>query len=377
MRHGFVLVISAEPLDATTTLFFGQRLGLENEAIRVVRYDRRHYASLLAAANAVILVRGLFEFADITRCSHALRTPIYYFLDDNFMVLKKAGGVDARFVQSYADSRVRDALSGFAGVLLATTPLVDDFVERRLHPRLRLYPPMMSAGAPAPHPHPESPLRVAFFGGRHVHAFFRGTILPALRRMAALQPVRLTAFGIDATIEPSEGLSIVHEPYAASYEAGTAALAAAGVDILLHALAPGVANNAFKNPHALITAHAIGAVPIVSRAAPYHEALAAQAAFVCDDSEESWYRQIRSAAMDRQVRQAVRDRLAVFCRERFDGSINRQVLRGILEMHPSPHAMWRPLRGAAAAAYLQLSRAGTAASRLARMRGVHVRVTLP
>lgn len=363
---GSVLVVSSEPADATTTIFFGGRLDVPGDNLHVVRHDRRNYATPLAAANAIILVRGLFEFADISHCGHALGTPTYYFCDDNFMVLRDHGEPAARFAQAYTDDRVRAALRPCAGVLVSTSALAEFFAQRQLHPRIHLYPPMMAT--PVPHRHDaQRATHVAFFGGRHLHAFFHDPILPALRRVAARQPLTLTTVGLDDRIGPSPGLTISHLPYQPSYEAGVAALERARLGVLLHPLATDLPNNRYKNPHALITALALGAMPVVSNAAPYADAVASHAALGCDDTEESWCQQIQRAVADRAVRHAVHDRLTAYCRERFDGLINRQVIRGILETHPSPDPMWQPFRSAAAATHLIVSRAGRAvASRMAR-----------
>ncbi len=139
---GYALVVSLQPLDAPTTLFFGHLLRVWPDAVRVVLYGRDDIAGPLSAASAVVLVRGLFEFAGVTRCARALRIPLYYFLDDNFIVLRAQGGIEAAFVARYSAEAVRTALRGFAGVLLATPALVDHFAAERLHPRLFLYPPI-------------------------------------------------------------------------------------------------------------------------------------------------------------------------------------------------------------------------------------------
>jgi len=83
----FVLVVSLQPLDATTSLFFGHLLDQRASPLRVTQYGGRHCAALLSRASAVIFVRGLFECAELAGCARMLGIPTYYFLDDNFMVL--------------------------------------------------------------------------------------------------------------------------------------------------------------------------------------------------------------------------------------------------------------------------------------------------
>ena len=367
--RGFVLVVSLQPLDATTTLFFGQQLRLAPDAIRVVQYGRDDVAGPLGAASAVVLVRGLLEFGDVARAARALRIPLYYFLDDNFIVLRDQGGSEAAFVSQYSIDNVRRALREFAGVLLATPALVDYFVEQRLHPRLFLFPPVAGVdGLPVP-PARWSGLHVAFFGGRHLHAMFLHTVVPAVRRLASERPVTLLTTGVAEPLQPSNGLSVVQQPYDQSYARGIARLTAEGVDLLVHPTAPGLATNPFKNPHALISANALGAVPIVSNSPPYDGLGPDEVALRCDNSEESWYRALARATADESLRSAVREHLARYCADRFGGTRNREVLETILGEH-APPAGGRILRSGIARGCLLMSLASRAGSRVGRRMGL-------
>jgi len=384
---GFVLVVSLEPLDATSTLFFGERLGLAAEQMRMVQYGSREVAGLLARAAAVIVVRGLFELDDVVRCARVLRIPLYYFLDDNFIVLRDHGGVEAAFVTRYSLDNVRTALRGFAGVLLATPPLLEYFAEWRLHPRLLLWPPVADSHPPATLSGPRSRLHVAFFGGRHLHQMFKDTIVPAIRRLALARPVALLVAGIPEPIPSSHGLMVTHLAYDADYRRGIAALAAEGVDLLLHPVAPGLANNIYKNPHAVISAHALGAVPIVSDAPPYgagsHSSvpevpvgahfsapdagLAAEGvALFCDNTEKSWHQALLQASTDQRLAAAIRASVDRYCVNRFSGEINRAVVAGLLREHRPPAPVWGAIRAGLARGCGLMAKAGRAASRLAR-----------
>ena len=61
----FVLVVSLQPLDAMTTLFFGHLVGQVPEAIQVVRHGDPQLAAALAGASAIVLVRALFELDSV------------------------------------------------------------------------------------------------------------------------------------------------------------------------------------------------------------------------------------------------------------------------------------------------------------------------
>jgi hypothetical protein len=351
-----LLVVSMQPLDATTTLFFQHVASQLPGNIRIT-HDRGHdVAAAMSGASALVLVRGLFEFRALSRCARALKIPVYYFADDNFMVLRDQRGPAARFVEQYSVTAVRRALRRFAGVLLSSSPLVDYYASNGLHPCLLLYPPVASRPAASATPLAAPRLRVAFYGGLHLHDFLRHRIVPALRRVARERPVTLIVVGMTEPIPPSEGLLIVDEAYAESYARGLDTLADHGVDVLIHPVEPGLANNAFKNPHALISANQLGAVPIVSARAPYDGLQGEGVALFCDDAEDSW-RQALLQAADRQTAVAIRTRLAAFCAERFSGRVNLQVINSTLLTHPAPARWSIPWRRSVIHAILLVSRA--------------------
>ncbi len=366
----FVLVVSLQPLDATTTLFFGHLQRRMPDAIRVVQYGTDDVAASLGEAAAVVLVRGLFEFGDVARCARALRIPLYYFLDDNFIVLRDQGGAGAEFVTRYLAGDVRAALRDFAGVLLATPSLVSYFSEQRLHPHLFLFPPVMDAEALAA-PRAAGPaVTVAFFGGRHLHRQLLDVIVPAVRRLAVQRPVRLLAAGVPDSIPASEGLVVSQQAYDESYTRGLRALAAEGVDVLVHPAAAGMANNVYKNPHALISARALAAIPIVSNAPPYDAVGLDGVALTCEDSEASWFNALTQAVTDDTLRAKLGARLATYCDEHFSGSPNRAVVETMLVGYTPrgwAQTVWR--RGVARGCQV-LSLAGRAVARVTRVKAL-------
>jgi hypothetical protein len=282
------------------------------------------------------------------------------------MVLREQQGPAARFVQRYSVTNVRQQLRRCAGVLLASSPLVDYFASHGLHSRLTLYPPVSGGAAPAA-PRPASPrLHVAFYGGSHLHDFFLRTVVPAVRGVARERPVTLIAIGMTTAIPASDGLQVIQEPYDESYARGIDTLARYGVDVLMHPVAPGVGNNTFKNPHALISANALGAIPVVSTRAPYDGLQAEGVALFCDDSEESW-RQALLQAADQHTATALRAGLAAFCSDRFSGRVNREVIDGILRQCAPPSRWSIPLRRSVISTVLLASRAARIFGRATRV----------
>lgn len=334
----FVLVVSLQPLDASTALFFGNLLSDGEAPLRVTRYGGLNCGALLSRASAVIIVRGLFECADLADCARMLGIPVYYFLDDNFMVLREQGGRDAEFVGAYSLDAVRAALKPYAGVLLSGNALIEYFKDHALHEQLMLFPPVMAARV-VPAPARRSGAHLAFFGGRHLHGIFHEAVLPAIRRLARQRPVTLIVVGLPAPLLVSEGLTIIAEPYHPAYDDGMDRLTDLGVDVLVHPSASGMANNAYKNPHALISARRLGAVPVVSNVAPYVELCADGVVICCGDSSESWYDALAGLVDDPDKVAELHTRLDAYCEQRFSGTSNRELLRELVGRHAAPRPM--------------------------------------
>lgn len=195
-------------------------------------------------------------------------------------------------------------------------------------------------------------------------------ILPAVRRLAIDRPVTLIAAGVNGAIAPSPGLSVVEQPCDMSYARGLRRLAATGVDVLVHPTAPSLDNNRYKNPHALISANAIGAIPVVSDRPPYSDLRQVGVALFCDDSPESFYAAFAQVGEPAQ-RAPIGDRLEKFCSSQYGGRINREVMDKMLSLHESPPARWRRVRTGVVRAAVLLGRLRPAMARLrpARLRG--------
>jgi len=351
----YVLAISREPEDASTTLFFGHLTERLAGGLRVARYGQPGFAAEVAGCSAIILVRGLFEMDSVVWAARVLNLPLYYFVDDNFMRLRGQPGPWSTFVEHYSAVNVRTRLRVFAGVLLSSSALIDYFKDEQLHHRLMLFPPVESARVLPRSRESRGAAGVGFFGGAHLHDTFRQWVLPAIRRLAAEQPISLRVAGVSETIAASPGLTIAHQEYDGSYARGLEKFAAAGVDVLVHPSVAGLANNAYKNPHALISARAIGAVPIVSDRPPYDDLRSAGVALLCDDSIESWYAALVQA-LGPVERGLLGERLVSFCSSQFGGSVNRQVIDETGGPHSSSSRPWALPRRAVVRASVLIDR---------------------
>lgn len=352
---GYIAAVSLAPNDATCTLFFANLTG--RSALRIVPFPGSNVAAACAGARAVIIVRGLFEFGNLIATLQRLRIPLYYFVDDNFMLIREEADIYGTLCRDYSLERVKAALGGFSGVLLATPALVDYFAEHGLSDRLTLYPPVAGPALDVVSNRTERPLSIAFFGGSHRREPFLRYVYPAVRRLAMDRDVTLVAAGIEADLVREAGrLRVVSLPYNPSYPDALREVAAYGIDILVHPSGE-TRNNAFKNPHVLINARALGAAPVFSNLAPYDAVASEGVAVLCENTQDAWFHALTRVAIDRSLREALRMRLSAYCQQHFGGRVNIDVLRRIQQAHEAPSAAGRMTRLVAASASLSLDRA--------------------
>lgn len=355
------------PADATVSLFFtniADRAPLRIQYFAVEDLSRPHHAARavsrvvprLVSARAVIFNRGLFEFGSMVSTAGWLGIPRYYFVDDNFMILKDEPGVyDPRLGSKYSRDRVRQVLSGFEGVLLATPSLVEYFREHQLHPRLELYPPVSRVPPPPARCRDRARVHIAFFGGMHRREPFLQHVLPAIARFSEQHPVTLFAAGIDLSgaVVPAT-VSVVPVPYNPAYPDALQAMAANAIDVLVHP-SNVTANNIYKNPHFLINARALGATPIFSNAAPYAELSGDDLLVLSENTVGDWYSALARVATDDQLRIRLQANLAAYIERHFNGDANVAIINRIAAAHSRPGAAMAAARAVPAAASLTAS----------------------
>jgi len=357
LREGYVLVVTPDRDAAPTVLFFGGLGVTRGRRIRIAQYRRDAMITGLGGATAVLFVRGLFEFEGLVSLARRLGIPRYYFVDDHLMIIRDQGGDAAAFARDHTQEAVTGMVADFAGVLVSTVPLMNDFRARAIHPQLELFPPTAIPAVPCSRD--DGAVTIGFFGGSHLHQILKTAIVPAVRDLAASRPVTLVVVGAKEAIGASPGLTVLQLPYQ-SYLDGVRALGRAGVTVLAHPVAPGLPGNAFKNPHALITAGALGAVPVVSDAPPYSTLRHRGIAVLCGEDPRSWYGGLTSAV---QESAAIVPRLIAYCSTEFSGHTNARVWDAILADYPPPSALAAATRSAVTAAALSAGWIGRVARR--------------
>jgi glycosyltransferase involved in cell wall biosynthesis len=370
MTPGYVLVVARARDDPFTALFFG---GLPPDIIRNVRIRAFGIDSLTAglagAAAVIVMRRGLFDFGRLGACARVLGIPRYYFIDDNFMIVREEPELYGPDWSEYTDDNVRRALRGFEGVLLGSRPLLDYFAERSLHPRLIEYPPIAwpvlrprarGGGRAA-----EEPFRIAFFGGDHRRDVLAAVVYPAIRRLARGHAVELIVAGIDpASLPSAPNVHVVHQPYEIRYGEALGQLARHRIDVLVHPT-PATRNNPYKNTNVLINARAVGAVPVLSDMPPYDTLGSPPPAVLCANDEDAWYAALARLADDRCLGDEVFQRVERYCQEHFSGDVNAAAIQNILAAHGAPGRAARVARRVVAGPPLAFDRAGAWARRTA------------
>jgi hypothetical protein len=343
--HGRLLVVTTAH-DASTTLYFDHLPAALHNRVRIV-YPDTHGPEEMAGASAVVFVRDALKMSPWIDYAQWVGIPCYYFLDDNFVALGELGG-DFSYLRPYTDDALRRRLRGFAGVLLSTHALIDYFRRRRLHSNQIYYPPIARKPAwketpPAP-PKPAGTTRIAFFGGSHRLPALQEQVFPAIAEIAREHPVELFAAGMDEGSAPVPGnLKTVCFPHDPSYDIALARMTACEIDLLVHPNSD-TPNDAYKTCNVLISAWAMGAVPLVSDAPPYTGLAGRNVAVLCGRDPRSWRDAVRGCAEDPRLRESLRRDLDAYCLGHYGGRENVAVLQVILESHPAAGAALCKLR---------------------------------
>jgi hypothetical protein len=343
--NGHLLVVTPGH-SASATLYFDHLPAPLRGRVRIA-YPGTHEEEEMIGASAVVFVCSVLAMQPWIDYAERLQIPCYYFLDDNFLVL---GGRASPYpeLRGYTDDALRERLRGFAGVLLSSRRLIDYFREKDLHANLLYYPPIAGKPAwkealPAP-PKPAGTTRIAFFGGSHRLPAFLEQVLPAIAQLARERPVELFAAGLERDwLPPAQNLNIICFPFELSYDIALARLAACEIDLLVHPNSD-TCNNEYKTLNVLISAWAMGAVPLLNDAPPYRDLAGRNVAILCDANQQSWRDAMRSCAEHPQSRESLRRNLDAFCLRHFGGQENVAVLQAILASHPAPGAMLREMR---------------------------------
>jgi hypothetical protein len=288
---------------------------------------------VLARSDAVILVRQVLDprFELIARWCTSMQVPLYYLIDDNFIVLREEVPKLAR----YTEERIARALEHFAGVLCTSAALADYF--RALAPRadVQTIGPVFDATKLAKMRKlaaaPGRALRVGFIGGEFRHRSLEADVLPALAALSTDLAVEVFSRGPlpDADRWPFETTAV---PFIHSFDGFLTSWRPLGIDVLVHPRGDTV-NIDYKTSSVLLSALYLGAVPIVGGDPAFHDLGEAHGVLRADGDRASWESALRRAGAPERRRELL-SRLEAFCRSSFAPDRTVRALDRILAATP-------------------------------------------
>jgi glycosyltransferase involved in cell wall biosynthesis len=326
--YGKVLVVAPE-LSASISLPF------ENLSDSYFRFTTLAFLDFkdIMSAQAIIICRDLVaaRTRQLVKIARLLNINLYYYLDDNFIVLSEEIDV----LREYTRDNLIKLLSGFSGVLVPTSSLADFFLNEKLHDNVYVFPPILPARIW--HDYPVYPvksdgvLRIGFMGGSHRNQNFLDYILPAILRLAKERKIELIVAGnLQIPDHMVFGLTVYKFPFDISYELTIGRMVSSEIDILVHA-GSSTNNNPYKTLNVLVNAWAIGATPVLAKQPPYENVEKDGLGLLCDaESSESWYEKLLMAATNPAVTKQISKKIDSFLHYEYSGQKNLNVIQKIL-----------------------------------------------
>lgn len=319
------LLVLTRAQDASVALTF-EHIPSAERNIRFVTplyFDSRE----LANASAAIISRDLFspEMHHWVNAAKKIKVPLYYYLDDNFILLSK----EIPELEAYTVENVRKELSSFQGVLVASQALADFFINNDIHSRVHVFPPNIPHktwldNSQIPQKAKEV-TRIGFMGGQHRHQMFIDVVLPAIIKLAKEHPIELVIGGdLEIPLNKHPHLNIFQFPFDTSYRLALGRMQSAAIDILVHA-GSATFNNPYKTLNVLLNAWTLDALPILANQPPYQDVERLELGLLCNDTEQ-WYENLHRAIMDPIFVKNIRAKLDRFVKENYSGKQNLKVL---------------------------------------------------
>lgn len=327
--HGKILVVAPE-LSASTSLHF---MHLAKNYFRIDTINTLDFKEVIGA-QAVILCRDLISpiTQKLLRVLRMLKIPVYYFTDDNFIVL--SGEITE--LKEYTIENLRDWLQDFSGVLVSTPSLAEYFLREKIHHRVYVFPPSLPDRGwfdfsllPSK---PAEVVRIGIVSGAHRYKHFLDYIQPALKRLAQEYRIEIVVVG-DLPLSGQE-YPVYRYPASQSHKLTLGRLMSSEIDILIHP-ASHTKNNPYKNLNVLINAWLIRAVPVLPNQPPYENVERQNLGFLCEpDNTDSWYEKLKLAISDQERARQIRENLDTFLHLEYSGRKNEEVIEQILSELP-------------------------------------------
>ena len=309
-----ILVLINEP-SASVVSF--DRVASQNITVRFASiFDL--YEADLALVDAIIISRDIVTGTKYLDLIRKLKIPVYYYTDDNFLVVAVQNQHDL-LVREFAKASTRETFEKFNGIIVSSENLLLDFKARGLHENLILLEPAIDAQLISDYPKlPKPYFSVAFLGGVFRTDVLQNCVLPALKRLSEETPVRLYCpddFNLNKYV--SENFQIYTLPRTSCLDLVLTKFGRFDVDVQVHS-GKKLPNNKYKTENALINATTIGAVLLASRVEPYKSGLNQGCYMMTANTVDAWYASLKRLADNSAIRDEIYQKAKQYCTIRYD-----------------------------------------------------------
>ena len=347
------LLVSTAFYDASTSLCFDNPPSIAHVQIIESNDSRK---TEVVQATALIIVREIFDrnnqiWIDIAKKTNV---PIYWFIDDNFMVLS----AESKEYSMYRPENVKQFMHLFAGILASTEAIQQYFCDQKLHDNVLVYPPISTL----PLKHRESAVprkqnnsfRLLFFGGPHRLQSLKKFILPALEKLSSEIDVELVIGSKQPGMVTSNVVTIHHVSFESDYRLALSRFVNADIDVLVHP-STRTDNASYKTLNALINADKIGAALAVSDVPPFSKFHKAGIMAFAEDSVAAWLTILKELAHNDEKRDSLSQAASYYCKKHFDGTVNETSITSLLDKHRPPDTNEIDRRWRVLVRYLELN----------------------
>lgn len=252
------------------------------------------YIADVSLADIFVAARNLELFLGEKDLFAKLNIPVYYFTDDNFIVIAKEQSGEG--LLSVARCLTKENMASLQGVIVTTPTLQDYFRRTGLHQNVIVLDAIIRDGNYRHAVPNDNTTTIAFMGGAFRGGVLRSCVLPALKKISEDHPIRLALpdDGLKGLDEyESRQFEIVKVTRTSNYELALSEYAALKPQILVHC-GNTLGNNRYKTKNALLNAVSTGAVLVASDIEPYcyREDEEPDDYILAENSIQGWYRAV-------------------------------------------------------------------------------------
>lgn len=319
------IFIFVNDLNATVNLAFIRVLNSlsKNYIIRFIKMNNI-IKSDFVYAEAALVVRDLRDIWGFQKICLELNIPLFYYIDDNFIVLKDEmkKSKDIGIVKEFAKLTNYSYLQRFQGIFLSSCELKTFFEEKKLHENLYLLEPGLGNIEDNASIEEKDQLVIAFMGGSFRAQLFLEVVVPALMRLRKKTKIKLLCpkkICEDIIKSIKKEIDIIEFEYTSSVDLLLQEYGREQPDILIHC-GPEKKNNLYKTENALLNAVKLNAVLVVSNVFPYRKTLSekGECFVLAENTELDWYEKLLELYQNPTLRKDLCKAARQYCIARYN-----------------------------------------------------------